>query len=330
MECSSFQYKKLLEIKKLSLLELSAYYRKLRSYEYDANKPLDSSLIKKRLFFLTKLILRIDRLLTGRELILFDDKRTGKYLCGKVYASSHVGRYDIESAMEAINEQAYFVMGDPEETYRNLEGFFLDKLSGRISMDTGYVIHDIFKKHREGHTLTSGELALYNEYKKDRHICEVTCTKRVANNENVLLYPEAAWNLTHRFTQTLYDGTARIAINGDGVIVPIGMVRKKKTYIVNIGEEIDISGAQNADASDVTKILRERLNSLVGAIVFDDDKKVVSRDSLGDYRSVERAFIDDIMSEAANGYNEDIIEKTRFYDPNYPENVFETTYQKRL
>ena len=35
-----FDYKKLSELKKLSLDELSAYYRQLRSFEYDNNKPL--------------------------------------------------------------------------------------------------------------------------------------------------------------------------------------------------------------------------------------------------------------------------------------------------
>ena len=45
MEHSNFEYKKLLELKKMSIQELSAYYRKLRSYEYDINKPLETSRI---------------------------------------------------------------------------------------------------------------------------------------------------------------------------------------------------------------------------------------------------------------------------------------------
>ena len=312
----------------MSIQELSAYYRKLRSYEYDISKPLESSKIKKRIYFLTKLILKIDRLLNGRELVIFDDKRSNNISKGKVYVSSHVGRYDIESAMEAISEQVYFVMGDPEETYRNFEGFFLDKIQGRICMDTGYEIYDIFKKHKEGKTLTLREQELYDEYKKDRHICEQTCTKRIANKDNILIYPEGAWNVTPRLTQSLFPGAARIAVNGSGVIIPIGIVRDNKKYIVNIGEEIDVSGACESDIKDITNELKEKINSLVGEIIFSGNE-IISRSSLKDSYQNELDFINDIMSESENGYTLDVIEKTRYYDYDYPENVIGINYTKK-
>ena len=272
MENNEFKYKKLLEIRKMSIEELSSYYRRLRSYEYDINKPLDTSSIKKRVYFLTKIVLKIDRILSGRKLIIYDDKRLNNSSLGKVYASSHVGRYDIESAMEAINEQAYFVMGDPEETNKNLEGFFLDNFCGRICFDTGYQVYDLYKKHREGIPLSKEEQALYDEFKKDRHIGEETATRRIANKDNILIYPEGAWNITPRLTQSLFRGTARIAVNGNGIIVPIGIVRDKKRYTVNVGKEMDIQGASLSDVEDITSELKERMNSLVGEIIFSGDK----------------------------------------------------------
>ena len=329
MNNSDFNYKNILEIRKMSIQELSSYYRKLRSYEYDMNKPLESSRIKKKIYVLTKLILKIDRFLSGRQLILFDDKRTNNNLKGKVYAASHVGRYDIESAMEAIDEQVYFVMGDPEETYRNFEGFFLDNIQGRICMDTGYNIFDIIKKYKDGEVLTRIEQDLYEEYKKDRHICEMTCTKRIANKDNILIYPEGAWNITPRLTQTLFPGTVKIAINGNGVIVPIGIVREKKKYTVNIGKEMDLSGALISDAKDINNELKEKINSLVGEIIFSGDR-VVSRSSLKDAYSNELDFINDVMSESENGYTLDVIEKSRYYDYNYPENAMNINYTKKL
>ena len=316
-----FDYKKLSELKKLSLDELSSYYRQLRSFEYDNNKPLESSELKKKIYFLTKLILKIDRITSGRKLIVFDDKRSKNCDKGKVYASTHVGRYDIESAMEAINEQVYFVMGDPEETYRNIEGFFLDNILGRICLDTGYQIADIFKKKINGEELSLKEQALYDEYKKDRFIGEDTCTKRVLNKDNILIFPEGAWNVTPRIVQPIFDGAARIAINGNGFIVPIGIVRDNKKYVVNIGSEMNIDGATVSDTKDVTKELREKMCSLVGEIVFDDDK-VNSRDDMGTPEENELAFINDIMRESENGYTLDVIENTRYYDKNASENVF--------
>ena len=321
MENNEFKYKKLLEIRKMSIEELSSYYRRLRSYEYDINKPLDTSSIKKRVYFLTKIVLKIDRILSGRKLIIYDDKRLNNSSLGKVYASSHVGRYDIESAMEAINEQAYFVMGDPEETNKNLEGFFLDNFCGRICFDTGYQVYDLYKKHREGIPLSKEEQALYDEFKKDRHIGEETATRRIANKDNILIYPEGAWNITPRLTQSLFRGTARIAVNGNGIIVPIGIVRDKKRYTVNVGKEMDIQGASLFDVEDITSELKERMNSLVGEIIFSGDK-ITPRSSFKSPEENERDFIDSIMSESANGYTEDVIEKTRYEDPNYPENVY--------
>ena len=75
MEKNSFEYKNLIEIKKMSLEELNSYYRMLRKYEFETGKELSSSNIKKKIHSLTMLILKIDRLTTGRKLIVFDDKR---------------------------------------------------------------------------------------------------------------------------------------------------------------------------------------------------------------------------------------------------------------
>lgn len=325
-----FEYKKFLQLKKMTLEELNSYYRMLRKYEFESKKSLDSSELKKKIHFLTMLILKIDRITTGRKLVLFDDKRTNNTNKGKIFAVSHVGRYDIESAMEAINEQAYFVMGDPGETYRNLEGFFLSKIHGRICVDTGYQVFDIIRRQKEGKDISSNEQKLLDEYKLDRHICEEVCTSRIARGDNILIYPEGAWNVTDRLTQSLFPGTARIAIKGDGLIVPIGIIRDGKTYTVNIGSEFDISGAQLSDVQDITTELKELINSLKGEIIFNDQTKIVSRDSFKSPMENIQDNINDIMSETTNGYTLDVIEKSRYYDSNYPENVFEKILTKRI
>ena len=50
MEKEAFEYKNLIEIKKMSLEELNSYYRMLRKYEFETGKELNSSNIKKILF----------------------------------------------------------------------------------------------------------------------------------------------------------------------------------------------------------------------------------------------------------------------------------------
>ena len=62
--------------------------------------------------------------------------------------------------------------------------------------------------------------------------------------------------------QPLFNGAARIAINGNGVLVPIGIIRENKRYIVNIGNYFNVEGAQDSDVKDVTRELKELIYSL--------------------------------------------------------------------
>ena len=66
--------------------------------------------------------------------------------------------------------------------------------------------------------------------------------------------------------QPLFNGAARIAINGNGVLVPIGIIRENKRYIVNIGNYFNVEGAQDSDVKDVTRELKELIYSLKGEI----------------------------------------------------------------
>lgn len=53
MEKEAFEYKRILQLKKMSLEELNSYYRMLRRYEFSIDKPLESSELKKRIHALT-------------------------------------------------------------------------------------------------------------------------------------------------------------------------------------------------------------------------------------------------------------------------------------
>lgn len=324
-----FKKKCLLTRYTMNMEDLNHYYRMYRKYLYDNNIPLKSSAAKKKIYSLTSLLLKIDRKMVGRELNIYGDKR-GDYKNidrGKIYAASHVGRYDAESCMEAINEQVYAVMGDPGKTYRTLidfDGFFLEHMLGRVCTDTGYQELDNMKKLKNGEKIPEKDYELIKEIKEDRHICEETCIKRLKNHDNILIYPEGAWNITAKLTQPLFTGTARMAIKGDGLIMPIGIVRDNKVYTVNMGEPISVKGADaenKKDVQDITNELHEKINSLKGEIIFDDKRPVLKRDDFGTPEENLRAFIDDIMSETTNDYTEDVIEGSRFFDKDAPENV---------
>ena len=84
--------------------------------------------------------------------------------------------------------------------------------------------------------------------------------------------------------------------------------------------EMDVSASSIDDTKDITKELKGILSSLVGEMIFNSE--LISRSSLQTPEENEMRFIEDIMEESVNGYTEEIIEKTRYYDPDAPENVF--------
>ena len=170
---------------------------------------------------------------------------------------------------------------------------------------------------------------LIDEYKTDRRICQVICENRIKNKDNILIYPEGAWNITPRLTQKLFPGAAKMAVNGDGVIVPIGVIRDKRKYTVNIGSPINIEGATLSDVDDITELLQERISSLKGEIIFSDNRIITPRNGMGSFDEIYQEFVDDIMSETTNGYTKEVIENSRYYDKDAPENVFKI-YKKTL
>ena len=126
--------KSILELLKMSLEELNTYYRKLRKEAYENNEPIKGVEIRKKLHGLVKTIIDIEKKLEEFSTeILSDESIKGER--PRIYAVTHVARFDIESAVEAAKEGAYIVWGDPGELYRNPERLFLEMI-GMLFVDT--------------------------------------------------------------------------------------------------------------------------------------------------------------------------------------------------
>lgn len=354
----NFQKKNFIQKLLMEQEELNAYYRELRKYQYLRDEPIKGAEWRKAMNAVTLGLLKIDRLLVKRKLEIFDDQRviTDK---PRVYACSHVGRYDIESAMEAIGEQVYFVMGDPGETYRNFEGLFLD-MRGRICLDTGYqvsnqlrnipkwdyrdlrvinlinnyktcdyadpellaflenyhsgdyvdsIIIDAISRAYNFELIDIDNLKLLLDYKMDRHISGEMCLKHLKEGLNILIYPEGAWNLSPNILITkLFTGTAKMSMEGNADIIPIGIVKDGKRYIVNIGKNIDAS--MYKDIHVLTSDLRDAMCTLKWQIMEKESSLV--RSSL--LPTAEEDYIAEIMSETTNGYDIDVMNQSRYID----------------
>lgn len=283
-----FNYKSLVQLKKMTIEDVNSYYRNLRKYEYENNIPVKGVDLRKKTYKLIKLILKIDKLINKRTVTIIGDKRveTDK---AKIYACTHIGRYDIESALEAIDESAWLLMGDPSETYLNLDGLIL-RMNGVSWFDT--------------------------DDKFDAHTVNIRQQKILSEGGNELCFPEAAWNLSPvNPVGEINPGVVKRAIRTNSDIVPIAVEQYQnngiRNYYVNIGKNISLTGAKLTDAKEISSKLRDDMASLKWDIwsEFGKDKR---KNIPSDWNDGYNSFIDSIMCDTENGYTIDEINRTKY------------------
>lgn len=286
-----FEYKSLLAKRKMTLEELKLYYRELRKYDCENNIPIKGIEIRKKIYKLIQLILKIDRLISKRTLTIIGDQRTSTDKT-KIYAATHIGRYDIESAIESIGEATWMIMGDPGETYRNIDGLLL-----RIHGVSWFDMEDRY----------------------DAHTVNVRQKKVLSNGGNELSFPEAAWNIDPiKPMGDVHPGIIRRAISTNSVIIPIAMEQycqnNKLNYYVNIGKVLDYTGAQISDAPELAEELKEYMASLKWDI-WEKYGQCSRKDLHESWTDGYKEFITNIMKYTENGYTIEEIEKTKYINP---------------
>ena len=293
----SFEYKNLIEKRKMSMESLKKYNRELRKYECENNIPVKGIEIRKKIYKLIQFILKIDRLLNKRTLTIVGDKRkpTNKT---RIYAATHIGRYDIESAIEAIGEATWFIMGDPGETYRNIDGVLL-----------------------RAHGVSWFDM----EDKYDAHIVNERQKQILNAGGNELCFPEAAWNIDPLLpVMDIHPGIVKRAIKTNSVIIPIAIEQYYKNnrlnYFVNIGETLDYTGADISTATSIASEIKTHMATLRWEI-WEKHGQCSRKDMVSDWETGYEEFIESIMKDSENGYTIEEIEKTRYTDPNKP--IFE-------
>lgn len=296
-----FELKTKEELKKMPLEEVEKYYRNLRKYQFEKNDPIDGIEERKEKYYQINFLMKLDKIINHRTTKVIGDQRqeTDK---PKIYVGTHIGRFDIESSIEAINESVWFLMGDPGETYLNFDGVVLEK-SGIIYFDT-------------------------ND-KADRHIALETCVKILKQGGNVLLFPEGAWNLeTVEPVQELFEGVAEMVIRTGAEVIPIGIEQYYekflKHYYLNIGKNLVFENATSNDKARIVEMVKNKLADLRWEIW--EHHGVEKRSSLPmDWKKAKEEYINSIMQDTENGYTVEEIERTRYHSkdkPQTPEEVF--------
>lgn len=281
------------ELKQMSLEEVEEYYKQLRKYNHENDVPIKGIVRRKAFNKLLIPMLKLNRIKSKQKMTIINDSRM-KTKKPKIYAVTHVGRYDIEMSMEAIKDSNYLLMGDPGEVYRNAEGKLLSA-KGVVFVDT-------------------------ND-SEDKKIAEATCTKILKKGGNILMFPEGAWNITeNEVVMKLYNGAVRMAKETDAEIIPVAIEWYGEHYFINIGKNIDVSNQKEIE----NRKLSDDLRGIMGCLRWNiwEKQGITERSTIPDTYAEE--YINTIMADTENGYTIEEIERTRYKDKDVtsPEEVF--------
>ncbi len=267
----------------MPLDQLIEYYRNERKYIYENNIPVKGIKWRKRIHKIMFAIIKMKRVLLHQKLTILHDERedTDKPI---IYACTHIGRYDIEMALESIQDTCFLFLGSPGKLYRSLDGVLV-YLFGFIGCDT--------------------------TEKEDRHIAKELAIRTLKQGGNILIFPEGAWNITeNQVVMKLYTGTIEMAIRSGADIVPIAIEQYEKSFYINIGKNISLD--ETSDLNKKRKLsddLRDTLCTLKWEIW--EQFPITKRSSLTE--NMGQIFVEKIMSETANDYTIEEIERDRFH-----------------
>ena len=295
---------------RMPLPELQEYYREKRKADYEDNQPMYKQIrFRKRTRPLILLLLHVYRFILGNRLVCMGEPPVVDDY-PRIYACTHNFRFDFEMCFETIKKSCWLFMGDPNETYKNMDGFLL-WLNGVILMDT--------------------------DHRDDCQVGKETAIRLIEQGGSLLIYPEGAWNLSENLpVQHLYSGTAEIALRTGAKIIPIALEQYGKQYVINTGKPIDPAiyiyvlekdnnPSSTIDTPDnkrnvlpygleekknrITEDLRDVLASLRWEIW--ERQGIQKRSSFAPDESIR--FRKMIMDQSENGYTESEIERTRFH-----------------
>ena len=188
----------------------------------------------RRLHPLLMFLLRVKSKLSGLTYEFVNknrvDVKRGKTV---VYAITHIGKFDYEMLVEACDIFAYPFAGDWELMYATVDDYFL-RANGVLWVDTSD--------------------------KEDRQNSFKFMIKALKQGIPMLIYPEAIWNLTENLPMMkIFPGAVQAAKECNVPIIPIAIEQLGKQFLLNVGNELDFSDAEEDVA---VQMLRDTLATL--------------------------------------------------------------------
>lgn len=328
-----FKRKNLFEIYfKMSQEEVIEYYQNLRRQLFIEDNPIKGIEIRRKLYQIIRLVLKIDALTKKRKVTIMDDQRdriydykTGHEYIGKrnfngskiqrdksrIYTCTHIGRYDIESAIYGVNDSCYFIMADPGESYQNVDGLLL-----------------------RANGISWFEMA--NRF--DAHTVNVRQMKVLNQGGNELNFGEAAYCLDPvNPVGKIHPGVVKRGISTNARIVPVSMEQYEeggiKNYVMNIGKSIDLTGATICESETIASFVQKEMIDLkkkiwetYGGGKPTEEEFLTNPDSLEKYKE----WIDFTMRDVPDYYTiEDIMSEVYCPSPLTVESLEKIGYLKK-
>lgn len=216
----------------MPLPELEAYYCARRKTRFARGKHLKHIRLRKAFYPLFAGFLRVDRLFRRQTVMVLGEryKSNGPV----IYACTHIAENDLENIYETLGRGCWWFVGDPHVLYREISGLLL-YLNGCIMLE-----------------LTD---------KEDRRIAYLQSLELLRGGGSLMIFPEGARNGTENLpVMGLYPGAAKMALETQTKIVPIGIEQYGRRMVIRFGSEL--LPADFRDYKELTQKLRDTLATL--------------------------------------------------------------------
>ncbi|MBR1717738.1 MAG: 1-acyl-sn-glycerol-3-phosphate acyltransferase [Bacilli bacterium] len=249
----AFSKKNFFELRKMTIEQISDYYRRYRKHLFDNGVELKNIKIREKIHSFLVSIIKIDRIISGEKINVINRENT-KTKRPVIFACTHIGGNDVQRVFEAIKDPAYLFLGDPKGLYRDIGGVLLS-LNGVICMETNNKI--------------------------DRRIGKERALELLNKNGSLLIFPEGAWNISpNQPVMDIYNGTVDLARKTNAEIIPVGIEQYDNKFFVSIGKNITPEQISDMNIDEANQLLRDALATEKWRVF--ESQKVVDRKSMED------------------------------------------------
>lgn len=243
---NDFEYKTLLDQRRMTLEELEEYFKILRMVEFERQTLYDMK-VRKKILTLIKMLLKIDRIINRRSIKVVGDERyhTNR---GKVYVCTSSSDFAIPSLVEVLDELTWTVL--PSLSGSDVKT--MDFLR-RMNLVTVFASKD----------------------GREKKIIENRQYKNLMTGGSELIFPEMVDKPSHVLEEGALDSRfVKRVVDARASIVPVAIMdcSKENKTLLYIGKNLEIGELSQEYYSEVVRIVQTDLIDLKKKLVANTEK----------------------------------------------------------